>query len=302
MHTIVTLKLAERALGTHVGDARQLVGDALELAEQSNRELRELAHGILPAVLERGGLRAGVDAFVGRLDLLVGLDVPAERFPAEIEASAYFIVAEALTNVVKHSNAQSAEVRTSVEDGMLHVEVRDNGIGGADPDGHGLLGMTDRVTALGGRLKVESTAAGGTLVAPRCRSPPASAGPGGLVIRRIDARKALESQRPRCCGALTKCRRRDSNPDARIMIPDDFGLAIGDPRRIGHAVGHNRTLGGTPFRVRRHRRSRPRAWSVERCCGALLGGKARKRRTCRTFFEAAEGTRTLDLLHGKQTL
>ena len=137
---------------------------------------------------------------------------------------------------------------------------------------------------------------------PRCRSPPASAGPGGLVIRRIDARKALESQRPRCCGALTKCRRRDSNPDARIMIPDDFGLAIGDPRRIGHAVGHNRTLGGTPFRVRRHRRSRPRAWSVERCCGALLGGKARKRRTCRTFFEAAEGTRTLDLLHGKQTL
>ena len=122
------------------------------------------------------------------------------------------------------------------------------------------------------------------------------------MIRRIDARKALESQRPRCCGALTKCRRRDSNPDARIMIPDDFGLAIGDPRRIGHAVGHNRTLGGTPFRVRRHRRSRPRAWSVERCCGALLGGKARKRRTCRTFFEAAEGTRTLDLLHGKQTL
>ena len=65
VHTIVTLKLAERAFGRHDGEARQLVGDALEQAEQSNRELRELAHGILPAVLERGGLRAGVDAFVG---------------------------------------------------------------------------------------------------------------------------------------------------------------------------------------------------------------------------------------------
>jgi signal transduction histidine kinase len=75
------------------------------------------------------------------------------------------IVAEALTNVVKHSNAESAEVRASVEDGMLHVEVRDDGVGGADPDGHGLLGMADRVGALGGRLKVDSPTGGGTLVA-----------------------------------------------------------------------------------------------------------------------------------------
>ena len=165
VHTIVTLKLAQRSFRDGDGKAVSLLGEALEQAKRGNEELRELAHGILPAVLTRGGLRAGVDAVVTRVDLPVAVDVPAERFPAEIEASAYFIVAEALTNVVKHSNAQSAEVRTSVEDGMLHVEVRDNGIGGADPDGHGLLGMTDRVTALGGRLKVESPAGGGTLVA-----------------------------------------------------------------------------------------------------------------------------------------
>jgi signal transduction histidine kinase len=164
VHTIVTLKLAERALGTHDGEGRQLVGDALEQAEQSNRELRELAHGILPAVLERGGLRAGVDAFVGRLDLPVGLDVPSDRFPAEVEASAYFIVAEAVTNVVKHAHAQRADVTVSVQDGVLHVQVRDDGIGGADPAGHGLVGLRDRATALGGRLQIESPPDGGTLV------------------------------------------------------------------------------------------------------------------------------------------
>ena len=76
---------------------------------------------------------AGVDAVVARLDLPVDVDVPAERFPAEIEASAYFIVAEALTNVVKHAHAERAEVRASVADGLLRVEVRDDGIGGADP-------------------------------------------------------------------------------------------------------------------------------------------------------------------------
>jgi PAS domain S-box-containing protein len=165
VHTIITLKIAQRGLRDEDGEAKSLVGEALEQAERGNAELRELAHGILPAVLTRGGLRAGVAAVVSRLDLPVDVDVPAERFPPEIEASAYFIVAEALTNVVKHSHGESAEVRASVQDGMLHVEVRDDGAGGADPAGHGLLGMSDRVTALGGRFRIESPAGGGTLVA-----------------------------------------------------------------------------------------------------------------------------------------
>jgi PAS domain S-box-containing protein len=165
VHTIVSLKLAQRAFGQGDGKAETLVGEALQHAERSNAELRELAHGILPAVLTRGGLRAGVDAVVSRLDLPVQVDVPPDRFPSETEASAYFIVAEALTNVMKHSHATRAQVRASVDDGMVRVEVQDDGIGGADPDGHGLVGMADRVTALGGRLTVESPPGNGTLVA-----------------------------------------------------------------------------------------------------------------------------------------
>jgi PAS domain S-box-containing protein len=165
VHTIVTLKLAQRSLRGGDADTESLLAEALEHAERGNAELRELAHGILPAVLTRGGLRAGIDAVVARLDLPVRVDVPVRRFPAEIEANAYFIVAEALNNVVKHSHAENAAVRASVQDEVLHVEVRDDGIGGTDPGGHGILGMGDRATARGGRLTVESPAGGGTLVA-----------------------------------------------------------------------------------------------------------------------------------------
>jgi signal transduction histidine kinase len=128
-------------------------------------ELRELAHGILPSALTHGGLRAGIEAVASRVDVPVRLDVPDERFAPEIEASAYFIVAEALTNVVKHADADVAEVRAYVEDGTLHLEIRDDGIGGADPGGHGLVGVGDRVTALGGRLDLESPHGGGTRLA-----------------------------------------------------------------------------------------------------------------------------------------
>ena len=162
VHTIVTLKLASQALSDADGEAGPLVAEALEHAERSNAELRELAHGLLPAALRRGGLRAAVATVVDRLDLPVEVDVPAERFPPEIEASAYFIVAEALTNVVKHAHATRAEVRASARDGVLRVEVRDDGIGGADPDGRGLEGLADRAAALGGRLEVESEAGAGT--------------------------------------------------------------------------------------------------------------------------------------------
>jgi signal transduction histidine kinase len=164
VHTIVTLKLAGRAFESGDGEAESLVREALQYAELGNAELRELAHGILPAALTHGGLRAALDTYVSRLDLPVRVDVPDERFPADIEASAYFVVAEALTNVVKHSHAGSAEVAASVDDGTLHLEIRDDGTGGADPNGNGLVGMDDRVTALGGRLNIESPAGGGTRV------------------------------------------------------------------------------------------------------------------------------------------
>jgi signal transduction histidine kinase len=165
VHTIVTLNLARQALRSGDGEAGSLVDEALDHAGRGNEELRELAHGIHPSALTRGGLRGGVRTVVERLDLPVDVDVLAERLPPEIEASAYFIVAEALTNVVKHSQAAHAEVTASVRDGMLDVQVRDDGIGGADPDGHGLVGMKDRVAALGGRFEIASPPDGGTCVA-----------------------------------------------------------------------------------------------------------------------------------------
>jgi signal transduction histidine kinase len=164
VHTLVTLKLAARALDEDVGKARELVADALEQANRSNEELRELARGILPAVLTRGGLRAGVDSLVVRLNVPVAVDLPTDRFSAGIEASAYFVIAEALTNVIKHARAEQATVRARVDDGMLHVEIGDDGVGGADATGNGLVGIADRVSALGGHLAVESPIGAGTVV------------------------------------------------------------------------------------------------------------------------------------------
>jgi signal transduction histidine kinase len=165
VQTILSLKVAQQALRENDDSTESNIAAALASAEQSNTELRELAHGILPPALTHGGLEAGIRAVVTRLELPVDVDVPAERFPAEIEASAYFVVAEALTNVVKHGHAERAEVRASVQDGMLRVEVQDDGIGGADPAGHGLVGMSDRVSALGGWLNIKAPPGGGTLVA-----------------------------------------------------------------------------------------------------------------------------------------
>jgi GAF domain-containing protein len=164
VHTIVALKLAQRALRRQDGRAESVVTEALGHAEKSNEELRELAHGILPAVLTRGGLPAAVRALTTRLQMPVDLEIATDRVQAEVEASAYFIVAEALTNVAKHAHAQRAGVRASVADGALRVEVSDDGVGGADPTGHGLVGMADRVTALGGRLEIDGPPGCGTRI------------------------------------------------------------------------------------------------------------------------------------------
>jgi PAS domain S-box-containing protein len=164
VHTIITLKLAQRALHEDRSHAETLLAEALGTAERATAEVRELAHGILPSVLTRG-LRAGVVAFASRLDLPVEVDVSSERLSPDIEASAYFIIAEALTNVVKHARATRATVRAVADDGVLTLEVRDDGLGGANPDGHGLMGIADRVETLGGRLRIESTDGDGTVLA-----------------------------------------------------------------------------------------------------------------------------------------
>ncbi|MBV9366436.1 MAG: histidine kinase, partial [Solirubrobacterales bacterium] len=133
-------------------------------AEQANAELRELVQGILPSVLARGGLAASVEELVERLRLPVDIDVTRDRFRPEIEANAYFVVAEALTNLAKHSQARSATVAACVEDGHLQLDVSDDGVGGAQPEGGGLRGLADRVAALGGQVRIDSPPGGGTRI------------------------------------------------------------------------------------------------------------------------------------------
>ncbi|MEA2212676.1 MAG: hypothetical protein QOF83_2624, partial [Solirubrobacteraceae bacterium] len=163
--TVMTLKQAHSALQNEDHDLPDLLTDALDHAEQATAELRELAHGILPAVLTHGGLRAGVDALAARMPVPVDIDVSVDRLPAAVEATAYFVIAEALTNIAKHAHARRAEVTARIEHGTLAVHVRDDGIGDARPDGSGLLGLADRLAALDGQLRVESPADNGTLVA-----------------------------------------------------------------------------------------------------------------------------------------
>jgi len=161
---VITLKLAGRALQRDEEAAPALVAEALDHAEQATVELRELVQGILPPVLRRGGLRPVVESLANRTPVPVEIEVAVSRLPADVEATAYFVVAEALTNVAKHSGAGHATVMARVLDSTLQLRVRDDGVGGARPDGSGFVGLADRLAVLDGQLRVESPAGGGTLV------------------------------------------------------------------------------------------------------------------------------------------
>ena len=164
VHTVVTLNLARSAIEEEREDAADLVSEAARRAEEATGELRELAHGILPSVLTRGGLPAGVRALASRMQMPVETDVSVDRLPAEVEATAYFVVAEALTNVAKHARAEQASVEAHMTDGQLRIQVADDGVGGADREGSGFLGLGDRLAVHDGTLSVESPAQGGTRV------------------------------------------------------------------------------------------------------------------------------------------
>ena len=160
VHTVVTLKLARRALDADA-DAAATVTEALAHAEAAVAELRELAHGILPEVLAHG-LRPAVEALADRSSVPLDLDVTRDRMAPEIEATAYFVIAEALTNVVKHAQAAGATVRAQPEHGVLRVEVTDDGVGADRYDGMGLTGLSDRLAVVDGALEVRRGAGGGS--------------------------------------------------------------------------------------------------------------------------------------------
>ncbi|HEY1520933.1 MAG TPA: GAF domain-containing sensor histidine kinase [Solirubrobacteraceae bacterium] len=174
VHTVVTLKHAQSAHEQGRQDAAALVGEALEHARRATAELRELVHGILPSALTLGGLDAGIQALASRMTVPVDVNVRVGRLPEAVESTAYFIVAEALTNVAKHAHARRATVTAQLDDGVLHIEVRDDGVGGARVDGHGLVGLRDRLAALDGTLLIESPDGGGTQVSASIPVPPAN--------------------------------------------------------------------------------------------------------------------------------
>jgi signal transduction histidine kinase len=162
---VLALSLARRELGDAAGPVVELVDEALVHAEGASAELRNLVHGILPAALSQGGLRAAIDALVSRVRLPISVEVTAQRLPAPLEANAYLIVAEALTNVIRHAHATSVQVAAVADTSMLRLEIRDDGVGGARCNGSsGLVGLRDRAAALNGQLRVESLPDRGTVV------------------------------------------------------------------------------------------------------------------------------------------
>lgn len=164
--SLIHLQLAEQQWEDAPEHARELLGLALRDAKRGIDDLREIAAGIHPAILTQRGLAAAIDALATRLPIPVELDVPDKRLPAAIEASLYFFCSEALTNVVKHAQAQSASVRVDLDDRRCAVEVRDDGLGGATPraDNSGLNGLRDRIGSLSGTMDIICPASGGTVV------------------------------------------------------------------------------------------------------------------------------------------
>jgi PAS domain S-box-containing protein len=160
------LRLARRVVAQDPSAAGPLLERLGEELAAASAELRELARGIHPAVLTERGLAPAIGALAARSTVPVEvLAVPDDRLAPALEATAYFTVSEALTNVAKYADASHATVLVEPRDGELVVEVRDDGIGGASPDsGSGLRGLADRVGAADGELSVESPAGEGTLV------------------------------------------------------------------------------------------------------------------------------------------
>jgi signal transduction histidine kinase len=163
----LTLQLGLARLDLPPGSpAAETIAAAHEQAKQLMAELRELIHDIQPQVLTDLGLPAAIGELADQSPTPVAVDAHlAGRLPSQIENTAYFVVAEALTNIAKHSGATSASVTARQHDGVLTVEISDNGHGGADPHrGTGLTGLADRVAVTGGRMLLSSQPGGPTLL------------------------------------------------------------------------------------------------------------------------------------------
>jgi signal transduction histidine kinase len=163
------------ALAMRLDQAREGTAGAAALIDSTTAELltaikevRDLAHGLHPTILTESGLAAAVDALAERTPFPVTASVTEDRFPTEVEAAAYYVIAEGLTNIARYADATEARVDVMAFDGRLQVTVADNGRGGADPTaGSGLRGLADRLAAVGGEFKVASSPGAGTTLTAR---------------------------------------------------------------------------------------------------------------------------------------
>jgi len=148
-------------------DANELAGQldrAVTALEETVDTLREIARGIHPSTLAQGGLRPALTALTRRSDIPIHLDVAViGRLPEQVELAAYYVISEALTNTAKHASASEVQIDVRAGEGALRIEVRDDGRGGATPgQGSGLVGLQDRVEAIGGQLSLRSPRGAGT--------------------------------------------------------------------------------------------------------------------------------------------
>lgn len=164
VHAVVALKLARDALAAGQSPA-DLIDEALAHAERASGELGDVIGRVLPAILVHGGLRPGVESLIAKLGLAAEVRVAVPRLPAVMETAAYLVMAEALTNAAKHARANSVRADVMLNGDVLIVEIHDDGVGGANPDGgRGLAGLIDRVDAAGGVVTITSPTGAGTVV------------------------------------------------------------------------------------------------------------------------------------------
>jgi len=163
---LLALRMTRSRVESDPHAAAEMIDATIDDLADAIDNLRELARGIHPALLSDRGLGPAVDALAGRLTLPVEVGaMPAERLPENVEVAAYFVVAEALTNVARYADATRARIDVTRDDGRVTIAIADDGVGGADPaKGSGLRGLADRVAALDGRLEVDSEAGRGTTV------------------------------------------------------------------------------------------------------------------------------------------
>jgi len=176
--TVLALKLARNELGDATGPVVELVQEALTNAERGIDEVRELARGIHPRILSAGGLGPALQTLARRAPLPVTIEMERHgRLPENVEVTAYYVVSEALANAAKHAHASAVRITVDLDDRRIVLTVRDDGVGGADPSlGSGLIGLHDRIAAVGGVLAVESGPGVGTsLTAQIPLAPPTAA-------------------------------------------------------------------------------------------------------------------------------